>query len=45
MWVTMARSRSITIDTVTGECQCEKRRDGPRSTPSWSASVVQQKSP
>ena len=40
----MARSRSIDIDTVTGECQCPIRRECDRSTPSWSASVRQQKS-
>ena len=44
-WVTMARSSSKHIDTVTGECQPSYRRDGERSIPSPSSSTVQQKSP
>lgn len=42
--MTIARSRSIDIETVTGECQWPIRRECDRSTFSWSASVRQQKS-
>ena len=45
MWVISARSRSTTMETVTGECQSENRREYVRSTPSCSVSVDQQKSP
>ena len=27
MWVSIARSRSTTMETVTGECQSENRRE------------------
>lgn len=45
MWVISARSRSTTMETVTGECQSANRREYVRSTPSCSVSVDQQKSP
>ena len=44
-WVTMLRSPSTGMETVTGECQSAKRRERERSMPSCSARVRQQKSP